>query len=65
MANFKLGDWLIDTKINSAVNVISIIPAGANSITDLYVVESSDGDYYIIDESRIVAYDSSYWDNLE
>jgi hypothetical protein len=65
MAKFELGDWVIDTKTHSAVDIIAIIPAGKNSIIDLYVVDPSDGGYYIIDETNLTEYDKYYWDAME
>lgn len=64
MGLFNIGDWCIDTKSHRAVDVIAIIPAGHNSIIDLYVVEPSDGGYYILDENSLTEYDKYYWDNL-
>jgi hypothetical protein len=65
MSRFTLGDWCIDTKSHRAVDVIAIIPACENSIIDLYVVQNSDGDYYILGENDLTEYDKYYWDNLE
>lgn len=65
MSLFNIGDWCIDTKSHRAVDVIAIIPAGHNSIIDLYIVEPSDGGYYILSENDLTKYDKYYWDNLE
>ena len=65
MAKFELGDWVIDTKTHRAVDIIAIIPAGKNSIIDLYIVEPSDGGYYIIDETNLTEYDKYYWDTMD
>ena len=65
MGLFNPGDWCIDTKAHKAVDVIAIIPAGKNSIIDLYVVEPSEGGYYILGENDLTEYDKYYWDNLE
>jgi hypothetical protein len=65
MAKFDLGAWCIDTKAKQAVDVIAIIPAGHNSMIDLYVVEPSEGGYYIIDETDLIEYDKYYWDTVE
>lgn len=65
MQMFNIGEWCIDTKSHRAVDVIAIIPTGHNSIIDLYVVEPSEGGYYILSESDLVVYDKYYWDELE
>lgn len=62
---FNLGDWVIDTKTHEAVDIIAIIPAGENSIIDLYVVEKDDGSYYISDAKNLITYDKYYWDSIE
>lgn len=65
MARFEPGDWCIDTKAHRAVDVIAVIPAGHNSLISLYIVEPSDGGYYILDENDLTEYDKYYWDALE
>ena len=65
MGLFNLGDWAIDTKTRRAVDIIAIIPAGENSIVDLYIVQDSESRYYIIDSSVLIEYDKYYWDDLE
>jgi hypothetical protein len=65
MANFKPGDWCIDTKSHVAVDIIAVIPAGHNSLISLYIVEPSEGGYYILDESNLIEYDKYYWDSIE
>lgn len=65
MAKFELGQWCIDTKAKQSVDVIAIIPAGHNSIVDLYIVEPSEGGYYILGENDLIEYDKYYWDNVE
>ena len=65
MQLFNIGETVIDTKTHEAVEVIAIIPTGHYSIMDLYVVESSEGEYYIRGESDLVVYDKYYWDELE
>ena len=61
---FELGDWVIETKTHRSGSVISIIPAGQNSICDLYIVEF-DGKYEIFDTQVLITYDKCYWDKLE
>ena len=61
---FELGDWVIETKTHRSGSVIAVIPAGVNSICDLYIVEF-DGSYEIFDNQALVMYDKYYWDNLE
>ena len=65
MAKFEIGDWCIDTKAKQAVDIIAIIPVGRNSMIDLYVVEPSDGGYYILGEIDLIEYDKHYWDTIE
>lgn len=65
MQLFNIGETVIDTKTHEAVEIIAIIPAGHNSIINLYVVEPSEGGYYILNESDLVVYDKYYWDELE
>ena len=65
MANFGLGDWVIETEKHRSCDIIAIIPAGHNAITTLYIVQFSDHSYEIFDESSLTAYDKYYWDNLE
>lgn len=65
MAKFEISDLVIDTKTHKAVDIIAVIPAGKNSIIDLYLVEPSDGGYYIVDEINLTAYDKYYWDAIE
>ena len=64
MGLFKLGDWVIDTKTHESVDVIAIIPAGKNSIKELYVLCKDDGSYYIADSTYLIMYDRYYWDEL-
>jgi hypothetical protein len=65
MAKFEPGDWCIDTKAKQSVDVIAIIPAGHNSLISLYIVEPSEGGYYILSESDLIEYDKHYWDTVE
>lgn len=62
---FSLGEWVIETKNHRHGEIIAIIPAGEYSITDLYVVQFSDGVYEIFDYSILVVYDKYYWDDLQ
>ena len=64
MANFELGDWVIETNRHRSGSVIAIIPAGENSICDLYIVEF-DGKYEIFDSQVIIPYDKYYWENID
>ena len=65
MAKFELGAWCIDTNAHKAVDIIAVIHAGHNSIVDLYIVEPSEGGYYILNENNLTEYDKYYWDRLE
>lgn len=64
VVHFELGDWVIETKNHRSGSVIASIPAGENSICDLYVVEF-DGKYEIFDSQVLIMYNKYYWDNLE
>jgi hypothetical protein len=65
MSLFDIGNWCIDTKSHRAVDIIAIIPAGHNSMIDLYVVEPSQGSYYILSETDLIEYNKYYWDEVE
>lgn len=65
MSLFNLGDWVIDTRTHRAVDIIAIVPAGINSIVDLYIVQDSENKYYIVDSNALIKYDKHYWDGLE
>jgi hypothetical protein len=62
MAKFDIGDWCIDTRAKQSVDIVAIIPAGHNSIIDLYIVEPSEGGYYILSETDLIEYNKYYWD---
>ena len=61
---FNLGETIIDTKTPRAATVMSIIPCGENSITDVYVLETDD-ELYLSDDSHLIVYNKYYWDELE
>ena len=62
---FSLGEWVIETKNHRHGEIVAVIPAGEYSITDLFIVQFSDGTYEIFDCSTLVVYDKYYWDSLE
>jgi hypothetical protein len=64
MQLFNLGESVIDTKTHECASVVAVIPAGENSISDLYVLLTDYSDYYITDGDRLVVYDKYYWDDL-
>lgn len=62
MRLFSLGETIIDTKRNSVVSVVAVIPQGENSITDLYVLRENENTYYITDSEDLIVYDKYYFD---
>lgn len=62
MRLFSLGETIIDTKRNSVVSVVVVIPQGENSITDLYVLRENEDTYYITDSEDLIVYDKYYFD---
>jgi hypothetical protein len=62
MRLFSLGETIIDTKRNSVVSVVAVIPQGENSITDLYVLRENEDTYYITDSEDLIVYDKYYFD---
>lgn len=62
MRLFSLGETIIDTKRNSVVSVVAVIPQGENSITDLYVLRENEDIYYITDSEDLIVYDKYYFD---
>jgi hypothetical protein len=62
MRLFSLGETIIDTKRNSVVSVVAVIPQGENSITDLYVLRENEDTYYIADSEDLIVYDKYYFD---
>lgn len=62
MRLFNLGETIIDTKRNSVVSVVAVIPQGENSITDLYVLRENEDTYYITDSEDLIVYDKYYFD---
>ena len=64
MQLFNLGDTVIDTRTHNSAIVVSIIPQGQNSITDVYVLDV-DGKLYLSDDSNLVEYDKYYWDDID
>lgn len=62
MRLFSLGETVIDTKRNSIVSVVAVIPQGENSITDLYVLRENEDTYYITDSEDLIVYDKYYFD---
>ena len=53
---FDIGDWVIDTKRNTAPTVIAVIP-GSKSV---YVLEY-EGDLYLETDENLIPYDKRYF----
>lgn len=54
-----VGSWAIDTKRKDTVTVVATIDGGSK---DLYVVETDDGDCYVISGDYLIPYDKYYFD---
>jgi hypothetical protein len=69
MQLFNVGETVIDTKIDGAVEVVSIIPQGENSLCTVYVLslnkENADPILYLSTDDGLIVYDKYYWDSLE
>ena len=55
---FSIGEWVIDTKRETAPTVIAII----EGYETVYVLESDDGSLYMSKESDLIEYDKYYFD---
>jgi hypothetical protein len=64
MQLFNLGETVIDTRTHNTAIVVSIIPQGENSITDIYVLDD-DGNLYLSDDTHLIVYDKYYWDDID
>ena len=64
MQLFNLGETVIDTRTHSTAIVVSIIPQGENSLTDVYVLDN-DGKLYLSDDAYLVVYDKYYWESID
>jgi hypothetical protein len=62
---FNPGDSVINTKTHNAADIITVIPAGHNSIRTLYIIEENTTGYLIVDETDLVVYDKYYWDDID
>lgn len=65
MQLFNLGEWVIDTRSHATATVVSIIPQGENSMTDVYVLERDNGGLYLSTDTCLVCYDKHYWDDID
>lgn len=61
---FNLGETIIVKDLEAAGTIVSIIPAGRNSLINLYIVEVNDV-YHIFPEDNLLVYDKYYWDESE
>lgn len=60
---FNIGDSIINTNTHNPGTVIATIPAGHNSLRDIYIIDEADNNNYIIvDEADLIVYDKYYWD---
>lgn len=60
---FNLGETVIVEDLRSAGTITAVIPAGHNSLINLYVVEI-DFVYHIFPEDNLLVYDKYYWDEV-
>ena len=66
MTKFNIGDSIINTKTHNAGTIIMVLPAGSNCLRDLYIIDESDNNnYIIIDADAAIAYDKYYWDDIK
>lgn len=59
---FSSGDWVIDTVKKESATVVGVLgdtPSG-NFIKVVYVIETDDGECYMVTEDRLIKYDK-YW----
>lgn len=64
MPEYAAGDWVIDTKRNSAPMIACVLPF-TEAIQQLYVLVDDDGNHYITGEDSIMPYDKYYFYNRE
>ena len=64
MQLFNIGETVIDTRTHNSVIVVSVIPQGENSLTDVYVLDDY-GTLYLSDDTHLVVYDKYYWDSID
>ena len=63
MMVFNIGESIINTNTHNVGTVIAAIPAGQNSLRNIYIIDESDNNNYIIvDEADLIVYDKYYWD---
>lgn len=55
---FDLGQWVIDTKKQDAVEVVTILEGGTETV---YVLKDDNSDFYITGESNLIPYDKYYF----
>lgn len=56
---FQIDDWVIDTKRKTAPTVKAIFP---NTSPVIYVLQDDEGEYYIEDEFKLIAYDKNWFE---
>lgn len=55
---FSLGEWVIDTKRETAPTVFAVI----EGLETVYVLEDDNGALYVEKESALIKYDKYYFD---
>lgn len=55
---FSIGEWVIDTKRETAPTVFAVI----EGLETAYVLEDDNGGLYIEKESALIVYDKYYFD---
>lgn len=55
---FDLGQWVIDTKKQDAVEVVTILEGGTETV---YVLKDDNNDLYITGESNLIPYNKYYF----
>lgn len=56
---FDLGQWVIDTKKQDAVEVVTILEGGTETV---YVLKDDNNDFYITGESNLILYNKYYFE---
>lgn len=59
---FNLGQWVIDTKKQDTVEVVTILEGGTETV---YVLKDNNNDLYITGESNLISYDKYYFGEQE
>lgn len=59
---FSEGQWVIDTKKQETVEIVTILEGGSETV---YVVKDDENNFYVTGESNLIPYDKYYFRSLE